>query len=704
MRIGDVDLCRMWSSVRLFHPISVLFVAVLITPSLCLCWQTEYIAAAGHEYPGAITEYSIEQLMELEFVTMLKKQGHVWDTPAAVYAMKSESIERLGSLTLPDALRSVPGVQVAQHNAHSWSVTARGFDDQVPGIAGQFANKFLVLQDGRSLYTPLFSGVSWEAQDVILDDIKRIEMIRGPGASLWGANAVNGVINIISKDARETQGGLITTGVGTSYRSFGHARYGGIIGSNTHYRVFGKTLNADNQGSAGDAPATDRFGTRRLGFRVDSHLRRSSLTLSVETYLSKVDELYIDDLSEDDPLSSTVPDMDEFSGGFILAHFRHRFSEFSDLSMRAYFDRTRSETRIVRGAIDTYDWDFHHRFRVNATHELIYGAGFRQVSDHFDDTFQFRLDPNKSNTRIASAFIQDEIAIWQQQIKLTIGSKFEHNSYTGFEVQPSARLLWQPSPTQVLWLASSRAVRTPSRGESDGLILSGIVGTNPDSTAIFLGLMGNRSLVSEQLTALEIGARRRLFRRFTLDASAFYHIYRQLRSEASVGFPQDLQESRHSFLPLLMQNGSQGQTYGLEVLGRLQPSSNWEMQAAYTFFNTNLSHSTGTAQDGSGLNPEHQLNIIANFEPLADFQTDFRFRYVSTIPRRAIPEYASLDVHLAWRVSSPLTLTLVGQNLLEKEHAESSALLSEQAPGRTTQTMPGRIQRSFYFKVSWRFL
>lgn len=699
----DVFLRIVCQTPRIFLPALISFLASA-SPGWCL--QTQFANTTAGDFPSRISEYTIEELMEMEFITLLKKKGNVWDTPAAVQVLPGERIERTGALTIPDALRSVPGMQVAQHNAHSWSVSSRGFDGLIWGISGQFANKFLVLHDGRSVYTPLFSGVSWEAQDVILEDVDRIEVIRGPGASLWGANAVNGVINIISKDARDTQGGLVSAGLGTQYNRLMHVRYGKRITGNTYFRVFAKYLNTDEMMNAAGVDLMDEWRSRRLGFQIDSHKSRSRLTFSGQIYESNGGELYQAYVTEENPQPAPMYNVDNMRGGNLMARYRHSFSENSDMSLQIYFDRSKTDALMVRGTIDTYDLDFNHRIGFAPEHEVIYGAGFRFISDHFDPTFQFRLDPAKKQTSIASAFVQDEIAIVPNQLKLTLGSKFEHNSYTGFEFQPGVRLFWKPAPAQVFWLAASRAVRTPSRTEADGQVLLFLAGrNNRDSTAIFLRTEGNQQFISEKMFAFEFGTRRQLLANLSLDVATFYNIYDDLRAltPPDFVFPMPIENSSHSYIPEQFVNTARGHSYGLEVLSRWQPERRLDFYAVYSLFKTRLSQSTDPLQDGEGRSPQHQFHFISNYQPLPRLQTDLRFRYVGARPVRGIPAYATLDAHLALRISPGLTVTLAGQNLLEKEHVESSPYLSKSAPEQLTQTVPGQIKRSFYFKTTLQF-
>lgn len=652
-----------------------------------------------------ITDYSLEELMEFQFTGLLKKPTNVFDTPAAAFSDDHELIERSGAITLPDALRNIPGLQVAQHNAHSWSVTSRGFDGISLGVSGQFANKFLVMQDGRSLYTPLFSGVSWEAQDVLLDDIERIEVIRGPGASLWGSNAVNGIINIISKDARDSQGGLVTLGAGSEYNSFSHFRYGGMLGGKTYYRVFGKWLNVDNLGGSADSAAQDSWHTLRAGFRSDTHLKHSTLTFTGQIYDVALKATNQYDLVDEAPYQRQIVSDDNMSGAHLLGRLRHNFSDSSQLSLQVYFDRVDQQTAQLDGRIDTYDIDIYGRHRLLPRHEIMVGAGYRLVKDSFGINPFLRLDPASRNVDLFSAFVQDEFILVSKILSATVGSKFEHNEYTGFEVQPSFRLLWKPEPDKTVWLAASRAIRTPSRSENDLKIVTRFITTTHEGTPVFLRTEGNDKVKSEKLVSLEAGYR---WRRGSAvwDATAFYHIYNDLRADsAGVTFPQPLPDTDFLFIPALVVNSGSGSTYGFELSGQARVAPRWEMQAAYSFFDTRSSERGfgDLVRSQKGRQPRHQVVLSSLLSPLRDVQTDLRMRYVGEISARNVPDYFTLDLRLMWSMTRNASITLVGQNLIKPRHVESSDLIQNDNADFKTQTAASEVQRGIFTKLTVRF-
>jgi len=416
-------------------------------------WAPIVAEAAAHA--PDLTELTLEQLMTVEITSASKKEEPLWDSAAAVFVITGEDIRRAGMKSIPEALRLAPGVQVAQFGANRWAISARGFN-------ATFSNKLLVLIDGRTVYTPLFAGVFWDAQDTLLEDIERIEVIRGPGGTLWGANAVNGVINIITKQAKATQGGYVEVGGGTEERGFVGTRYGGRIGSDLFYRGYFKYANHDNLVTATGHEGIDDWRTYRGGFRLDwEPSTRDTVTVQGDLYKGDFGQtLPIPSLLP--PFSATRESRDDFAGGNVLSRWRHRMADRRETSVQFYYDRTHRDELLFHETRDTVDLEFQHRFPLGARHDLIWGVDTRVTIDALNKINSPTLvfEPRRRTDHLVSGFIQDQIALIHDRLMLTLGSKFEHNSFSGFEAQPNARLVYSPNAWNRVWTAVSRAVRT----------------------------------------------------------------------------------------------------------------------------------------------------------------------------------------------------------------------------------------------------
>ena len=401
---------------------------------------------------------SLEDLMNIRVTSVSKKPQRLLDAASAIYVITQEDIRRSGATNIPDALRRVPGIQVAHISANTWAITSRGLN-------GQFANKLLVLIDGRTVYTPLFSGVFWDVQDTLLEDIDRIEVIRGPGASLWGDNAVNGVINIITKKASDTQGGLLSTGYGDEQQGFASLRYGGKIGNSAHFRVYSKFFNRDNAVLASGEKANDRWDTLRGGFRIDWDVdNQDSLIVQGDIYDGETESNASTPILTS-PFKESFNDESEFAGWNVLTRWKRVFSDSSNMELQLYFDRTERESAMFREDRDTFDFDFQHRFKFGERHDIVWGLGYRLNHDDIRNTFSLSFNPDDRYMSLYSGFVQDEITLIEDKLLLTVGSKISYNKFTDSEIQPNARLLWKLHERHSAWISLSRAVRTPSRAE-----------------------------------------------------------------------------------------------------------------------------------------------------------------------------------------------------------------------------------------------
>jgi iron complex outermembrane receptor protein len=606
------------------------------------------------ESPKNLKQLSLEELFDLEVTSVSKKPEPVSKTAAAVHVVTADDIRHLGVLSIPEALRYIPGVEVARVDSRSYAITARGFN-------GTTANKLLVLMDGRSLYTPLYSGVFWDAQDAFLEDIEQIEVIRGPGATIWGANAVNGVINIISKSAANTQGFLVTGGAGDAERGFGGARYGGALGSRGFFRVYAKAFDRGSSLQPNGQEAGDASRMHQGGFRADwTPTTGDGFTLQGDLYGSDIDR--------------RGSDPQELSGGNALARWTRTLSDHSDLQIQAYYDRTKRDIPSTFGeALDTYDLTLNHRMAPVARHDLVWGLGYRLTDDDVQNGAVLAFLPPRVTHRLYTGFVQDQITLRADRLYLTLGSKVEHNSYTGFEYQPGARLAWTPKPDETLWAAASRAVRAPSRIDRDLFA--------PATPPYFL--VGDSTFESEVLYAFELGYKSRPLSDFTTSVSTFYNVYDKLRSLE--GGP-----------PFFLANAANGRTYGVEVEGTFQASRRWRLNAGYTFQRLLLdveSTSTDTQAEGQeGDSPRNQAFARSSFSLPRNLTLDAAVRFVDKLPHQAIPAYTSLDGRLAWQPAKSAEVAVVGQGLFDSRHPEFG-------------TPAGRreIGRSIYGKATWWF-
>ncbi|HVR97059.1 MAG TPA: TonB-dependent receptor [Thermoanaerobaculia bacterium] len=641
-----------------------------------------------------LTELSLEELMDVQVTSVSKRAEPIYAAAAAVFVITQEDLRRSGVTSIPEALRMVPGLEVARIDANKWAVSARGFN-------GRFANKLLVLIDGRSVYTPLFSGVYWDVQDTLLEDIDRIEVIRGPGATLWGANAVNGVINIITRSARETQGGLLAAGGGSEERGFAALRYGGALGESSFYRLYAKAFERDGGERVTGEAGADDWSMRRGGFRLDSQLSGGGdWMVTGELYDGEAGEtLTLQSLQA--PLPRTVDSEEEVSGGYLLSRWQRALSETSELKVQLYYDRTERLAQFLDEDRDTFDVEVQHGFSPGRRHRLLWGLGFRRTADDLQGAEILSFSPTRRTDDLASGFLQDEITLRPDRLWLTLGSKVEHNDYTGLEVQPNLRAVWLARPHHTLWAAASRAVRTPSRAEDDLRLDAQVIPPGqlfPGSPVALLSSFGSRDFRSEELLAWELGYRAGLSPGLFLDLATFYNVYDRLRS-ASLGEPfLQLAPRPHLVVPVLVGNDLEGDTYGAELAADWRVSKRWRWSAAYTFLSVQLQQRSGAGElglEGEGQSPQHQLFLRSSLDLARGVELDFALRYVDELEGLDVDRYATFDLRLGWRPRPDLELSLVGQNLLEDGHFEA---VSEVIPAHSTA-----VERGVYGKVEWRF-
>lgn len=661
------------------------------------------IEAAAEASAHDLLELSLEELLNIEVTTVLRRSDPLSRAPAAVHVITQDDLRRSGATTLPEALRLAPGIQVARVHAHQWAVSARGFNDV-------FANKLLVMMDGRTVYTPLFSGVFWDAQHTLLEDVDRIEVIRGPGASLWGANAVNGVINIITKDARETQGTLVSLAAGNHDRFLGAIRQGGKIGDGTFFRVYFQHHDHDAFPGSGEMSGRDdSWRHTQGGFRADKDLSDISvLTIQGDVYSGRLNEVYVR-LAPTSPYNRFIEDgVVDTGGGNIHARITRSLEDEADLTLRSYFEATRRDSSIFREERQTFDVDLQHRLPVVDRHLVTWGGGYRLSVDDVENSFDVSLHPNSRTLQLFSFFVQDEVEVVEDKLSVTLGSKIEHNDFTGFEVQPGGRLSWTPRERQTVWGAISRAVRTPSRGEHDIRLNQEPVfppnAFGPGSPAMITSLLGSSDFESEELTAYEIGYRIQPNQRVSFDLATFYNDYENLRS-IEPGVPQPGADPAH--VPFLAGNELEGETYGFELgTNWTVIPAHWRLYGSYSLLRMHLRQS-GTSGDPQsvegieGSSPRHQWLVRSSVDFPRNWQWDTWFRFVDHLPAQNVDSYLEMDMRLAWRPFLPrgdrgdLEVALVGRNLIERSHREFAPSL--------IQNQQAEIRRSFYVKLTWSY-
>jgi iron complex outermembrane receptor protein len=634
-----------------------------------------------------LIQLSLEDLMTLEVTSATRKAQSMANTAAAVFVITQEDIRRSGVTNIPDALRMVPGVTVARIDSSKWAITARGFN-------GRFARKLLVLIDGRSVYTPLFSGVFWDVQDTLLEDIERIEVIRGPGATIWGANAVNGVINIITKKTTDTTGGLVVAGAGSYERGFGGIRYGADLGDWGTVRAYGKYFNRNELKSEAGRPADDSWDMGRGGFRLDGKTGQNSFTLQGDYYSGTERETITLVAPATPPGFSTVHTANtKVSGGNILSRWTRTLADDAELSLQLYYDRNKREIpQVLNLTHDTIDFDLLHRFQVGGRHEASWGGGFRFVDEQFIGSDTIRLNPAYRNEKLYSAFLQDDITVVQDKLHLIIGSKFEHNVYTGFEVQPSGRLIWTPNERLSVWSAVSRAVHTPSRGESDNVLQQSAF-PNPAGSLfppIVSAVQGPGNLLAEELMAYEAGLRIKASDRFTVDLAGFYNNYKRLIGTETSAPQPVLGPPTYLLVTTTLRNNRQGETWGGELAADWQVFDPWRLALAYSYI--------GATEDAGERPPAHQASLRSQLELTKSIELDLWGRYVGASQdylKNSLAAYLNLDVRLGWRPLKTLELSLVGRNLLHYNQQEFRP--------EYLQTQPSGTGREVYGKVTWNF-
>lgn len=660
--------------------IAVAMLSACIVAPFCLAQQG----------PEKLSAMSLEDLLNIQVTSVSKTEQKLSQTASAIYVITQEDIQRSGATNIPDLLRMVPGMDVAQINSNSWAISTRGFN-------GRFSNELLVMVDGRTVYTPTFGGVWWDVLDLPLEDIERIEVIRGPGGSVWGANAVNGIVNVITKKAGETKGAMISAGGGNLDQGFGTLQYGGSAGKATDYRVYSKYFNQSQLLDGTGVNGGDSWHILRGGFRADSAISANdSLIFQGDIYDGREGQVGLTFASIASPGVGTLQEVD-VSGGFLQAVWNHVYSARSDSTLQVSYDAY-SRADVLMETRDTFGLDFSHHFAWSNRQSLVWGFGYRYSSSETNGALAFSLDPADLNTQLFSGFVQDEIALARNRLYVTAGTKLEHNYYTGFRLMPSIRAAWLPSPHHTLWMAVSRPLRTPAALDTAARIdFGGFVG--PGNTATEVALLGNPKFQDERSLVYELGYRANLTERFSIDLAAYYGDWdRQETTEPAVPVFALLPSPPHLVLPLTYGNLMQGEAHGLEAFARWKITNRFELSPGYAFERIHMhldpgSLDTTSVYGAEGSSPVNSAQLRSHLGLSHGIAWETSAYFVGRVDDPAVPSYTRLDTGINWQAGERLSFGIFGQNLLKSEHLEYI-----DATGSVASTL---MKRGAYASMRW---
>ncbi len=648
-----------------------------------------------------LKQMSLEQLSQIEVTTPTKEPEKAFKTPAAIYVITGEDIRRSGVTSIPEALRLAPGVEVARIDSNKWAIGIRGFGSRL-------SRSVLVLIDGRTVYTTLLAGTYWEVQDTMLEDIDRIEVIRGPGGTIWGPNAVDGVINIITKRASETQGTLVSGGGGNEDQGFLNARYGGSHGKQLQYRFYGKMFTRGPEYHE-DGRNFDDWRSIQGGFRADwQRDPKNTYTFQGDIYDEQAGESVVA-TSYTAPYQSVLDQNALLSGGNIMGRWDRDQGENRGFEFQAYYDRTNRHEPNFGELRDTFDLDFTQHWRLLSRNDVTWGLGARfSHGDDLEVVSGLTFQPSQRTDRLLTAFFQDQFTIVRDKLALIVGTKLLNTNFTDFAPEPSARLLWTPDKATTVWASATHAVRTPADAERD-FFLSGFVGYGPGAIPFFARFNANRNFRPEQMNGYELGVRKLIAKKTYIDIAAFLNHYHNLFSEDLTGGPvlEDDPAPPHLLLPAEFGNGLLGQTKGIEVAPEWRPTENWRLRGSYSFLHMNIekgpnSMDVGTAPGIMGSSPDHEFFAQSAWDVSKILQFDVDVRFESSLPGQTneqgqfVHAYSTADARLGWQVNRELELSFVGRNLLQPHHVEFGS--DPSADG--TVAFVG-IRRSAYVKLTW---
>lgn len=621
----------------------------VISLSLTGAWTPAWASTGNDPDPKALNQLSLEELANVEITSVSRHAERLSDAPASVYVITADAIRRAGATTLPQALRLAPNLQVAQVDASQYAISARGFNN-----ASALANKLLVLIDGRTVYSPAFSGVFWDQQDVMLQDIDRIEIVSGPGATLWGANAVNGVINVITRPAEETQG-TIASALAGNLETQASGRYGAALANGGHFRVYAKSTRLENTKTALGASVPDGWKRNQMGFRADWPASGGSFTVQGDAYASESESRDVGGGLVFSPIHA--------SGANMLARWTRQLADGSTFSVQGYVDHAdRDDAILYRPTEDIADLEFQHAIQ-RGRHRLLWGGGYRRAHDDIRPGLFFGFIPASETTSWTNLFLQDELRL-NDRLELTLGAKLEHNGFTGTEYLPSARLAWKLSDERLVWAAVSRAVRAPSRLDRDVVL---------PPTPPFI-IAGGPNFVSEVANVVELGYRATPSADLSYSITAFHHQWDRLRS----GQPP---------LNAQIQNMIDGSSYGVEAWGSYQASARWRLGGGFNTLHKDLRLQPGsTDPDGPrnlGDDPRWQWMLQSSWSISPTQDLDATVRRVNVLPDPPVPGYTAVDLRYAARLNPRVQLSVTAQNLLDRSHPEFGSANARSEIGRS---------------------
>jgi iron complex outermembrane recepter protein len=657
---------------------------------LTLGLSTIAVGAAQAPPQTDLSRLDVEDLMNIKVTSVSKREQSLSRTAAAVFVINQDDIHRSGATNIPDLLRMAPGVDVEQIDANAWAISIRGFNSR-------YSNKVLVLIDGRTVYTPSFSGVFWEHLDMPLENIERIEVIRGPGATVWGANAVNGVISIFTKSSKDTKGGLVTAGGGSQTHALGLVQYGGTVGRDGAYRAFGKYFNIGNSAMTDGSSAADHWLSGHGGFRADWDLSsRDSLMVQGDLFANNENQTRRSGFIAT-PFDRMFTQTLDAAGGDVLARWDHTLAGGSQTSFQTYFDTYRRTDLGVPEVLRTFDLDFQHHFAAGDRHDIVWGLGYRASNSMLSPGYAITFSPPSRTDALYSGFIQDEIRV-SDSLWLTIGAKLEHNAYTGAQTEPSVRLAWSaPGNRRTIWAAASKAIRQPSRADTAIETDMQRIPIGPDAVQV-LRFFGNPHIKNEELRDYELGYRAEFTKTLSLDATtflSFYHHLETIEPQPLVIIPGSPVQFQ---IPMLYDNKADAVTYGGELSLRWNANSRWRISPGYSYLHATIrqdpsSHGNAAYTLADGF-PQNMVQIRSSLSLPRRTEFDQSLYYTARLPGGSIPGHARLDLRLARHFGERAELSVVGQNLLRSrstEFGDSIGIIGTQA------------LRSVYGQITWRF-